>query len=65
VLGVPFGLALWWLGNEMGDAENPDYPSAIALAGAAVAAVVASTVVTAPLARLAARLPVTTVLRQD
>jgi ABC-type lipoprotein release transport system permease subunit len=65
VLGVPFGLALWWLGNEMGDAENPDYPSAIALAVAAVAAVVASTVVTAPLARLAARLPVTTVLRQD
>jgi ABC-type lipoprotein release transport system permease subunit len=64
-LGVPFGLGLWWLGNQMGDAEDPSYPPAAALVVAAVAAVVACTLVTAPLARLAARLPVTTVLRQD
>jgi len=65
VLGVPFGLALWWLGTERGDAPDVSYPSAPALVAAAVVAVATTTLVTAPLARVAARLPVSAVLRQD
>jgi ABC-type lipoprotein release transport system permease subunit len=64
-LGVPLGLGLWWLGTERGDAPDVSYPSAPALAAAAVVAIAATTLVTAPLARVAARLPVTAVLRQD
>ena len=65
VLGIPLGLGLWWLGAQMGGAEEVGYPSALALVATAAATVAVATLVTAPLARLAARLPVTTVLRQD
>jgi putative ABC transport system permease protein len=64
-LGIPLGLGLWWLGNELGDSAQMDYPPAPALVVAASLAVAAATLVTAPLARHAARLPVAAVLRQD
>ena len=39
VLGIPLGLGLWWLGTQMGDAEDVGYPSALALLAAAAATV--------------------------
>lgn len=64
-VGVPLGLGIWWLGSQMGDADQVTDPSLpVLLAGAAVA-VLACTLVTAPLARMTSRLPVTAVLRQE
>jgi putative ABC transport system permease protein len=65
VLGVPLGLGLWWLGSQMGDAQDITYPSAPLLLAAGAVAVIGCTLVTAPLARATARLPVTAVLRQE
>lgn len=67
VVGIPLGLVLWRLGNAIAlDSAGPiTDPSPLALAAAAAATLVASALVTAPLARHAGRAPVTDVLRQE
>jgi putative ABC transport system permease protein len=64
-LGIPIGLGIWWLGSQMGDAEKITYPSLPLLLAAGAIGVIGCTLVTAPLARMTSRLPVTTVLRQE
>jgi hypothetical protein len=64
-LGIPIGLGVWWLGSEMGDSDTISYPSLPVLLAAGVVAVIGCTLVTAPLARMTSRLPVTAVLRQE
>ncbi len=63
--GVPLGLGIWWLGTRMGDDGGVSFPPAPALLAGALLAVAVCTLVTIPLARAAARLPVTRVLRQE
>jgi ABC-type lipoprotein release transport system permease subunit len=62
--GIPLGLGLVVLATAMSDGDLT-LPPVPLLAATGLAALVACTLVTAPLARRAARLPVTTVLRQD
>ena len=64
-LGIPIGLGIWWLGSKMGDTETITYPSLPLLLVAGAVAVIGCTLVTAPLARMTSRLPVTAVLRQE
>ena len=65
VPGIPLGLAIWWLGVTMSNGTGVTFPPAPALAAVAAAVVAACTLVTAPLARHAARAPVAGVLRQE
>ena len=64
-LGIPIGLGIWWLGSQMGGAQDITYPSLPLLLTAGAIAVIGCTLVTAPLARMTSRLPVTAVLRQE
>jgi hypothetical protein len=64
-LGIPIGLGIWWLGSQMGDAQSVTYPSLPLLLAAGAIAVTGCTLVTAPLARMTSRLPVTAVLREE
>ena len=65
VLGIPIGLGIWWLGSQMGGAQSVTYPSLPLLLAAGAVALIGCTLVTAPLARMTSRLPVTAVLRQE
>jgi ABC-type lipoprotein release transport system permease subunit len=62
--GIPLGLGLVVLATAMSDGDLT-LPPVPLLAATGLAALAACTLVTAPLARRAARLPVATVLRQD
>ncbi len=64
-LGIPIGIGIWWLGSEMGDSDTITYPSLPVLLAAGAVAVIGCTLVTAPLARMTSRMPVTAVLRQE